>query len=93
MRGYCVHCKRVRQLAYQNRHGLSLCPECLNKQLEPLALRQRGEARPWPRMIRTLEGNPIWLTGDIEPGTPLTIDGRRYVVAIPEGGKPCKANC
>jgi len=93
MRGFCVHCRRVRQLVFQNRHGLSLCAECLSKQLEPLSSRQRGEARTWPRMIRTLEGNPIWLTGDIEPGTPLTIDGRRYVVAIPEGGKPCKANC
>lgn len=93
MRGSCVHCKRITQLAFQNRHGLRLCQTCLDAQLAPLRERLNGVVRSWPRMIRTLEGTPIWLTGDVAPGMPITIDGHHYVVAIPEGGEVCKANC
>lgn len=89
MRGCCVRCKRITTLAFQNRHGLRLCQACLDKQLNPLRDRQKGVIRPWPRMILTLEGTPIWLTGDVQPGMPITIDGHHYVVAMPEGGVAC----
>ncbi len=93
MRGRCVHCGQAREIAFQNRHGLALCKPCLDRQLDPLKQRQVGVSRAWPRMIRTLEGTPIWLTGDVRPGMPITIDGHCYVVALPDGGGACQQSC
>ncbi len=94
MRGCCVHCRRMTELAFQNRRGLALCQKCLDRQLEPLRARLKGSQAPmWPRLIRTLEGTPIWLTGDVRPGMPITIDGHHYVVALPDGGGACHTIC
>lgn len=88
MQARCTRCSTFGVIVFQNRRGMSLCQDCHDLEIRELRYRRQtagvaAVARRYPREVKLATGSRIWLTGDVVPGMPITIGGRRYIVALP----------